>query len=213
MHADARAMTNGDLHLKKGPLRCGGPRALGGFFGRYWPGYFRSIADKGRLTEREKADLEENLTEFEADFKRLASEAPPGLQDVIARGFINSALIGAYSSRQNLAELREEIRRESLRKQGETARAANARGSRPEWEALKESLKEFCAAKGLQMVGSEPFAGSMLEEAPFRSIFESRLDPETRKRLAKRRKWPSARTVTRAIRDILKECGEAKGHS
>ena len=30
-------MTNGDLHLKKGPLRCGGPRALGGFFGRYWP--------------------------------------------------------------------------------------------------------------------------------------------------------------------------------
>jgi hypothetical protein len=211
MHADARAMTNGDLHLKKGPLRCGGPRALGGFFGRYWPGYFRSIADKGaRLTERERADLEENLTEFEADFKRLASEAPPGLQDVIARGFINSALIGAYSSRQDFAELREEFRRE----QGETARKANARGSRPEWEALKESLKELCAAKGLQMVGSEPFAGSMLEEAPFRSIFESRLDPETRKRLAKRRrKWPSARTVTRAIRDILKECGEAKGHS
>jgi hypothetical protein len=211
MHADARAMTNGDLHLIKGPLRCGGPRALGGFFGRYWPGYFRSIADKGaRLTERERADLEENLTEFEADFKRLASEAPPGLQDVIARGFINSALIGAYSSRQDIAELREEFRRE----QGETARKANARESRPEWEALKESLKEFCAAKGLQMVGSEPFAGSMLEEAPFRSIFESRLDPETRKRLAKRKgKWPSASTVKRAIKAILEECGEAKGHS
>ena len=78
----------------------------------------------------------------------------------------------------------------------------------------QRALDLWATRLGLQMVGSEPFAGSMLEEAPFRSIFESRLDPETRKRLAKRRrKWPSARTVTRAIRDILKECGEAKGHS
>jgi hypothetical protein len=211
MHADARAMTNGDLHLIKGPLRCGGPRALGGFFGRYWPGYFRSIADKGaRLTERERADLEENLTEFEADFKRLASEAPPGLQDVIARGFINSALIGAYSSRQDFAELREEFRRE----QGETARKANARESRPEWEALKEWLKEFCAGKSLPMVASDPFAGSLLEEATFWDIFESKLDPKTRKRLAKRKgEWPSTSTVRRAIKVILEECGEAKSHS
>jgi hypothetical protein len=163
-----------------------------------------------RLTERERADLEENLTEFEADFKRLASEAPSGLQDVIARGFINSALIGAYSRRQNLAELREEFRRE----QGETARKANARESRPEWKALKESLKEICVAKGLQMVGSEPFAGSMLKEAQFWSIFESRLDPKTRKRLDKRRrKWPGPTTVNRAIKVILEECGEAKSHS
>jgi hypothetical protein len=88
-----------------------------------------------------------------------------------------------------------------------TANATDAtrRENRPEWWLLIEAIK--AVSSNIPLEDSDKFAESILKEV--RAELKTRLDPETRRRLARRKKpYPSESTIRAAIRFIPTVCGK-----
>jgi hypothetical protein len=169
-----------------------GAAGCGPWSGKYWPNHFRSLAagalEGKALSKKQKADLQESLSTFESDFRRVDNEIEPRLSNVVARLFVHAALIGNYADKRSLALLRAEIGA----KQATTARKAKEISDAEKRKDLESAIVAEAKAQNMALAISEKFAG--------------RIRHGVCKRLGVgcAKNWPGAHTIKMAISRLKK---------
>jgi len=186
-----------ELRLMTGPLRCGGPRGLGSFYGRYLPDWFRSlIAETSKqvtLSDEEKAEFADLQDGLDAAFRRFDTRVDPHLANDIAAAVINAALIVSYASEQSKAKLREEAKRHFRSEQARNARGAKQISDAFNRKRLGDAILDEAEAQNRALAISKEFADL--------------IRPGVCKRLgvACRDNWPRPSAIKEAVRRIKKK--------